>query len=352
MDEYMDNDVQETDDEIFSIDLKKYVDIAKSNWKKILLWGFASAVLGGLLSFGIPREYKVVSKVAPELSLRSNSLTSLASMAGINMNMLSNNNDALLPTVYPEIIKSVPFVTDLFSMPANDTTLYAYIKDETKDPLISTVLSWPFKLLGAVVSKIKGEEVDVNGTVDTYHLTREQFMIYKKLARDIKVEVDKKSFLVTVTVTAQSPYVAADMSRAVIENLKRYVTEYRTGKAKQNADFLEVALEKARTEYYESQSRYARYCDTHQEMLSQSNMVEKQRLQNDMNLKYQLFSSMSQQYQQAQITVRQETPVFAEVVSPTIPVRKSKPSRSKYAICFALLGIAGVMVYSTKKYGK
>ena len=343
MEEYIDDNVPAMDEEIISIDLKRYVDVVKSNWKKILIWGVSAAFIGAVLSFGLPREYKVISKVAPELSLRSNSLTSLASMAGLNLNMLSNNNDALLPTVYPDIVGSVPFITDLFPMPVKDSTLYSYVLNDMKMSWAKTVMSMPFRAIGNLISSLKNEDID-NSVIDSYHLTKEQNVVYKILRKAIKVEVDKKTFLVTVTVTMQNAVVAADLSNAVIENLKKYVTDYRTDKARTNAEFLQEAFDKAKNEYYVAQQSYASYCDAHQEMLSQSAMIEKQRLQNDSNMKYQLYSSLAQQLQQAVVTVQQESPVFAVVVPPSVPLRKAAPKRSRIAVVFMMLGMLAAFV--------
>lgn len=337
------------EEDFVTLDLMKYFRLALHNWKKIILGGFIAGVVGIVLSFGLPKEYVVVSKVAPELSLRTNSLTSLASMAGLNMNMLSNNNDALLPTVYPEIVKSVPFITDLFDMPVNDGTLYEYILNDQKLSWLGTVISLPGRLIGMAVDAIKVEDDSQNDSLDVFKLTKEQNRVYKALRKNIMVEVDKKTFLVTITVKMQDAYVAATLSKTIVDNLKDYVTEYRTGKAKDNVSYLQTAFDRAKDEYYMAQKSYALYCDAHQEMLSQRALVEKQRLQNETNLKYQIYSSVAQQLQQAEVNVQLEAPVFAEVVPPTVPVRKSKPSRSKFAIFFALMGVMGVIVYLSKK---
>lgn len=334
---------------IFNIDLISIFKKLLKNWVPILIVTVSAAILGIILSFGIPKKYKVVSKVAPELSLRTNSLTSLASMAGINMGMLSNNNDALLPTVYPEIVGSVPFITDLFDMPVADSTLYKYILNGTKKSVLSTVVSLPGKAVGYILNNIRNSNDDETDTLDTYRLTKEQNLVFKYLNRSIQLEVDKKTFLVTLSVTAQSADVATDLSRLVINNLKQYVTRYRTDKAQNTVDFLEVSYNEAKADYFAAQQRYASYCDSHQELFSQKSQVERQRLQNESTLKFQLFSSLAQQLQQARVTVQQEAPVFAEVVPPTTPLRKYSPKRMRIAIVFAFLGLIASSLYFYRK---
>lgn len=346
--------LQDQDEDFIEIDFGKYIRIAKRNWKRIAIWAFATAVLGSILSYGVPKQYKVVSRIAPELSLKANNLSSLASLAGLNLgSSATNNSDALLPTIYPEIVNAIPFITDLFSMPVKGKTLYDYMLNDVKQSWGTVALSLIKKTFTALVDAInKDDTAQNNGTLDNFYLSKEQEEIFNAVKSAIKVEVEKKTFIVTITVIMQDPEVAADLSKAVIENLKKYVTQYRTDKARQNAEFLQKAFDNARDEYYKAQNLFAAYCDAHQSLLSQSSMVEYQRLQNETNLKYQLYSAVAQQLQQARVNVQQEAPVFAEVIPPTIPVRKFAPKRSRYAIAFFLLGAIAAYIYSVRKEGR
>lgn len=337
-------------DEIIKVDLMKYINPLLKHWKKIVLVGLCSAVIGVAYSFTLPREYKVTTKLAPELSLRSNSLTSLASIAGINMNMLGNNNDALLPTVYPDIISSVPFITSLFDMPVDNGTLYDYVLNEQKQSLFKFLLSVPGMFISWVKDIFMTEDDSVETKeIDNFKLTKEQHSVFKALSKMISVSVDKKSFVVTITVIAQDKIVAADLARNVNENLRKYVVNYRTDKTRQIVDYLKDALVQARDDYYDSQSKYALYVDRHQNVTQQADQVERQRLQNDMNLNFQLFSTVSQQLQQQELQLQQETPVFAEVIPATVPLRKYKPMRLRFFVVFFILGCAAASISILRK---
>lgn len=342
--------IEETDGFI-RIDVMDYIKPVIKNWKKILLYGLCSAVIGVAFSFTFPKEYKVVTRLAPELSLRSNSLTSLASIAGINMNMLGNNNDALLPTVYPDIVSSVPFVTELFDMPVGDKTLYDYILEDQKSSLVSMALSIPSSIVSSMIGLFKKDDdiEDGDAAIDNFNLTKEQFKVFKSISRMISVSVDKKTFVVTIMVIAQDRFIAADLAKAVNDNLRKYVVKYRTDKTRQVVDYLKVALETSREEYYDSQKKYATYVDRNQSVTMQSFQIEKQRLQNDMNLKYQLFTSLSQQLQQQEVQLLQESPVFAEVIPATVPLRKYKPMRMRFLAVFFILGCALAAVSVIRK---
>ena len=68
-------------------------------------------------------------------------------------------------------------------------------------------------------------------------------------------------------------------------------------------------------------------------------LIERERLQNDANLKYQVYNTTAQQVQQAKAKVQLETPVVAVLQPPTVPLKKSKPSKAKILVGFFVLGM-------------
>lgn len=93
--------------------------VARKLWaerKLIVRWCAMAALAGLVIGFSIPKEYTTETVLAPETSSGKGSLgglSSLASLAGINMGNMTDA-DAINPDVYPEIVESLPFVTELF----------------------------------------------------------------------------------------------------------------------------------------------------------------------------------------------------------------------------------------------
>lgn len=81
--------------------------------------------------------------------------------------------------------------------------------------------------------------------------------------------------------------------------MKEYIIDYRTSKAKEDCIYLEKLFEERREEYYNIQKKYAEYLDTHDNLVLQSVRTEQERLQNDMNLAYQVYSQVANQLQVA-----------------------------------------------------
>ena len=92
-------------------DLLKMLGSIIESWKLVFLMTLCFAIFGVIISFSTPKEYTAEVVVAPEASGSSfagSGLGSLASMVG--MDLSSNTGDAIYPMLYPDIIKSTPFL--------------------------------------------------------------------------------------------------------------------------------------------------------------------------------------------------------------------------------------------------
>ncbi|MCQ2162563.1 MAG: Wzz/FepE/Etk N-terminal domain-containing protein [Bacteroidales bacterium] len=336
------------------IDFGKLWEKLKKSWKVIALCVVIGAVLGLVIGFSIPKRYKAVTKLAPELSNSAvNRLSSLASLAGMNANILGSS-DAVYPMIYPEIVYSTSFLTELFSMPVElpevgQTDLYDYLLNYTKHPWWSSVMGLPGKVAGLFHSNKDDGFQTGRDSVDSYRLTAEQGGVAKAIGACIDASVDKKTLMITIQVSAQNPVVAADLAKYTADKLKDYVVDYRTGKARESVVYLEDILQEAKSDYYSAQKRYASYVDSHHNTVLQSARIEADRLQNEMNLAYQLYNSVAQQLQSARTKVQQETPIFAEIVPASVPLRPYAPSKKRILIAFMMLGFIGGCAHALLK---
>lgn len=338
------------------IDIMAMVRTLAGQWKKLLLWGGIAAVVGIVVAFSIPKQYTVSSKMAPEIVTKtSGSVASIASMLGANISNMTTN-DAVYPDLYPEIVASTPFITELFSMPVSietkkegklDIDLYTYLKDYNKSPWWSAVINAPFKALGWFMGlfREKQEEVEGYAELDPSALTSEQTRITKALRKSIVVTVDKKTQVISLDVTAQNPKVSKDLSDLVIEKIQRYVTSYRTEKSRKDMEYYLQLYDEAKADYYAAQQRYANYVDANQGVFLQRVKTEQERLQNEMKLAFDLYNSCAQQLQMSRAKVQQETPVCVVMEPPVLPIKATKPSKMKTLAGFIFLGLCACAVW-------
>lgn len=324
------------------------LELALKVWaeRKFILKACGYAALVGLvIAFSIPKEYTATATIAPEASdgKSGGGLSSLAAMAGFNMGNTSGA-DAIYPDLYPNIVSSTPFITDLFSVRVQtldaevDTTLYAYMDEYQRALWWSVVTSAPFKALGWVASLFK-DKPEEKGEVklNPFHLTKDEAALAKALSERINVSVDKKTLLTTLSVTMQDARVAACLTDTVMRRLQNYITEYRTNKARQDFQFQQELFKRKKQEYEQAQSAYAKFVDANKNIILNSYKVEQERLENEMRLAYNVYTSVAQQLQIAEAKVQEITPVYTVVQPASIPNKASKPKKALILIGIVFL---------------
>lgn len=339
------------------IDIMELIAKLWKNRRMIIKWGIIGAVVGLIAGFSIPKTYKVSATLAPETQQRVGSgVSSIASMMGVS---LDNSMDAIDYEMYPDVISSTPFLFELLDLEVKtrdgqiDTTLQNYILKHQKSPWWSHVIGAPFKALGWAVSLVKSEEEDgESGEVqlELHNLPKEERKAIKYLSEKIMVSVDKKTGKTQLSLEMQDPLVAYTVMAAVLDNLKNYMSEYRTSKSRQDVENLSMICEERKQEYYAAQKAYALYTDSNKNIVQNSSKAEGQRLQQEMNLAYQVYSQVATQLEGARIKVQQDKPVFAVLKPASVPLKKAGPSKAKLLIGFAFL--AGCCAAAWALWGK
>ena len=227
-----------------------------------------------------------------------------------------------------------------------DTTLVGYLKEYTSSSLMGTVMSLPFKAIGGIMSLFQSEEEETGEkAINPFHLTAEQARTVEGLKGMIAANVDKKTGVTTVTVTMQDPLVAAIITNTVVVKLKEHITKYRVSKAEDDCKYWEQLNEQRKNEYYAKQKDYAEYVDANQNVILQSVRIEQERLQNDMNLAYNVYSNVATQLQMAKAKVQEAKPVFAVVEPASVPLYPSGTSRKMILVGTVFLFVAAAAAW-------
>ncbi len=328
---YQQPDVQEPENDEITIDwmdiLRRIIAIRKTLYKA----AGVGVVLGIIIALSIPKQYTVTVTLSPEMGgdKAGGGLASLASsfLGGST----TSSNDALNVTLAPDIVASTPFVLELFNTRVQtlngelDTTLVAYL-DEQRTPWWGYIKAAPGMAIGAIKS-LFAEKADTVTKLNPFQLTEKEYQKVEKLRKVIVTNVDKKTAVTTLSVTLQDPKVTAIVADSVVGKLQQYIIDYRIKKAKEDCAYLEELYKERQQEYYQAQSKYAHYFDTNRNIAFQSVRAEQERLQNDMNLAYQVYSQVAQQLQVARAKIQEEKPVFAVVEPATIPLEPSGTSK-------------------------
>ena len=328
-----------------------FLDIVRLLWKnrrRIIMNCFWGGVLSIIVAFSIPKEFTSRAVIAPEISSVggiADGLGALASLAGINMD---TEDEAIYPQLYPQIVSTTPFLCDLASIQVEckyrkdsiTTSLYNYLSAYQKEPWWSKIISAPFKLIKG------GDDLLEEGKVlDSKRLTKEQQNLIKDIDDRISVELDKLTSVIYVNVTMQDATIASLVADAVMDNLQKYVTDYRTAKARKDVENIQVMYDEARENYYAAQHAYAEYCDQHMGVTKLQYLMEQDRLSEEKEIAYNLYNQLAQQLDLSRTKLLEKTPVVILLQPSTIPYKATSPKKMMMGLLFVFLAFFGTSAW-------
>jgi uncharacterized protein involved in exopolysaccharide biosynthesis len=308
-----------------------------------------ATVVAIVVAFSIPKDYESIVVLAPESSSGSalSGLSSLASLAGVNMGSIQNE-DALYPELYPQIIGSTVFLSDLYEMQVTssdgeiNTTLYDYIANKQSSAWWEYIILLPLKVKAMLMPKkapVAGGEAE---EVSYYTYSEQQFSVINKLRKKVWTSVDVGNNVITISVVMQDAKIAAQVADKVAFLLQEYVTKYRTQKAQQDYIYSEQLLADAEKNYHEKQAEYAKYMDSH--MLGTLKMkykAEEERLMNEAQLAFNVYNQLAQQKEIAKAKVQERTPVYTTMQPAVVPQLAIAPRKMFILVGFLFLTIFG-----------
>ena len=342
-------------DEEIEIDLMDLLRKVIGIRKKIYKAAGIGLIIGIIVAISIPKQYMVEVTLSPEMgNNKGGGLSGLAaSFLGSGVTM-GDGTDALNASLSADIVSSTPFLLELSNMKvpvsgSEEISLSSYLNEESS-PWWGYVIGFPGMVIGGVKSLFtENEDESISSdkaSRGTIELSKKESQMIESLKGKIAASVDKKTSMTTVSVTLQSPKVAAVVADSVVNKLQEYIIDYRTSKSKEDCLYLEKLFKERQREYYEAQKKYADYMDSHDNIILQSVRTEQERLQNDMSLAYQIYSQVAGQLQVARAKVQEEKPVFAVVEPAVVPLEPSGTSRKIYVLAFIFLSVCIVIFWN------
>ena len=326
-------------------------------WKTLMMFIVASAILGVIAALCTPREYTSEVVLAPELSSggigMTGNLSDLASSFGIDIGKKSSM-DAIYPELYPDIFSSTDFVLNLFDVPVrlkDDPTPRTYLEHilkDTKIPFWQYPSVWLAELLKKPETPGQGKSAD-----DPYRLSKVDSDICEGIASAMLCLIDKKTSEITISFKDQDPMAAAIMADTLQHRLQSYITDYRTKKARIDYEYYKKMTAESKRQYERAQRNYANFADSHTVLKLQSYKAKEEQLENEMQLHYNVYSQMSAQMKAAEAKIQERTPAFTVIQNAYMPVKPSS-RRSMKVYIFVFLGVmadAAWVLFLRRRWG-
>jgi uncharacterized protein involved in exopolysaccharide biosynthesis len=331
--------------------IKKEIDymvLLRTCWnhrRTILLAAGIGFIIGIIIAFISPKSYKVITTMVPQSEEEGgmNQISSLAAMAGFNLNISSGESD-ISPILYPQIIESAPFMFDLMNTPFvfkhvdHPVSLFDYYITIKKPSLIDWILQYTIGLPGLIKQSMRGI-VAASSNAKLIVLSKDQEDMIAFLKSNISLSVNKKEGYLTLTCTFEDPYLTAQVASRAQALLQSYITAYKINKSKDQLDFIEQRYREKRQDYFQAQQRLAAYQDRNQHVKTASAIAELERLQSENDLAFSVYTELAKSLEQAKIQVQRQTPVFAVIKPVVVPNQKYKPQRMKLILLYSFIGL-------------
>lgn len=329
------------------------IEVARYIWSKRVFVARVIAVftlIGLIVAITSKVEYTSACKLLPETQEGNmgslGSLGGLAGLAGINLGSMSGSSGSLSPSLYPEIVRSVPFMLSLVNEPVKfeklDTvvTPYLYFEHFDSPGLLGLIGEYTVGLPGKIKKIIGDKNLQIPASADLEYirLSKNQLRVIEEAKDRITIETDSETGVILVEVCMPDPYAAAVITNKVVEKLTFEVINYKIEKVKTNLDFVHERLEEAKNKYDTKQKALAVYIDRNKNVRSSLVQTEQKYLENEASIAFEVYKGLASQLEQAKIKVKEETPVFTILEPVDIPVNKSKPKRSLIVIGFVFMG--------------
>ena len=330
------------------------IEVIRKLWAKrkfILKVTVVFMALGVLIALFSPKEYTAGCTMVPQIGEKTTggNLSGLAAMAGINLGS-NSGGDVLMPNVYPKILSSVPFQKELmqtevkFEDYEQPVRLLDYYTGEEyrKFSLLGTIKKYTIGLPGLILGALSKEEV-TPGLPDSassgiQSLSKEEDDCMKILANLVTLTVNDKEGYITLSASMPEPVAAAQLAYKVQVLLQKYVTEFKIEKARANLEFIEERYADAKSEFERKQEELAEFRDANRNFASAVAKTTEERLSNEYAVVLGVYSELAKQREQANIQVKEDTPIFAVVEPVTVPTERSKPKRALICVAFTFLG--------------
>ena len=273
-------------------------------------------------------------------------LGGLSALQGLGIN-LGGGASGLTPETYPEILTSrevrLAVVRDTFYFQESDRrmTFVEYVT-QPQGPFGQVMkytlkLPWTLKRqFGDWISTSPRARGDSVGTA--LYPTEDEAEAMERIREMLWWAVDQETGIMTISVTAGEPELAAGLTQSFLGHLRDRVQRIRTEKAKRNLEFVEQRFGEAKEQLREAERKLAQFTDRNKQINSAQLRTERDRLQRQVTFASDLYSQLQGQKTQTEIELQKSEPVVTVVEKPVPPIERSAPRRTFVVLISFIVG--------------
>lgn len=165
-------------------------------------------------------------------------------------------------------------------------------------------------------------------------------MAMESFIESVTVNEGIKTSIVTVSIDASEPKLAADIANALIDELDIHQKRFNTEQAAKKRIFIEARIKDVNVDLVRAEEalkdfrlQNRKYAD------SPSLLLEFERLMRETEVQKQLYITLKQEFEMAQIEEVEESDILYVLDKPEIPLARSKPKRKLVVVLAGFLGL-------------
>jgi hypothetical protein len=275
---------------------------------------------------------------------KANGLSGLASLAGISLDGSMGGTD-ISPTLYPEIIASVPFKAELAEVlipyEGKQITFKEYALNK-KSGILASIKKYTIGLPGLLLSTFKNKDSippsSLNGQ-KVMVVSNDDYEFYKNFDQYISINVDLKEGFIELNISYDEPLRTAILAQKAQEILQKKVIEYKIKQAKEVLKYTQEQYDLKKALLYNAQANLAGFKDRNIFISTSSFQTQLLRLESDYNNANIVYQELAKQVEQSKLQVSKDTPIFSVLKPVVVPNEKSGPKRLLIIAIWAFLGL-------------
>ena len=335
-----------------SIDIVALVKTLWTGRKLIIKIAGVFFVIGCIVALTSPVIYVSQTTFVPQISDKESSPTqslgSLASLAGINLNQSTTTDSYISPLLYSKIVES-----EEFSMTLINEELISLNGDRfsIKDYMLNSfnVIRFIKNSIGLFTVSNTKEAANSQIFEDYNFISNDDYKLIKGFKEKFSIEVNEKEGYIKVTANDKDAFISTQIVKLVTRNLQSRIISLRINKVKEQLDYSKEMYEQQKNKFETLQNNVAEFKDSNKNISTAVFLSELQKLESEYELQQNILMSLASEYNNNKIKLNKDTPIFSVLDEVSVPNKRSKPKRKLIALIYMLLGIIISIGYTLAK---
>jgi uncharacterized protein involved in exopolysaccharide biosynthesis len=304
-------------DEIDEISLLELASVLLKRWKLVVGLPLLAVFVAAVISLILPTEFTATATFVPETESGGMSLPSGLGALAAQFGVAVPGGGANSPSFYADVLRS------------------RTLRDEV---LLARFPAPRAEAPGDSAALLDILEIDGNSRSERLEDGR------KKLDEMMSVRVDNETNVVSLSIETRDPALSASVANQFIELLNRFNLETRQSNAQERRRFIEERMAEAEGELRDAEEELQRFYERNRRYEDSPELrFQHDRLQRQVTIKQEVFTTLRRSYEEARIQEVNDTPVITVIDQAVPPQERSSPKRKLNVIlAFFLGGVLGV----------